>query len=409
MHVVLIVDNAHVSGGQSRVAFDSAYGLRLAGHRVTVFAAVGPVDPALGEHGVDVVCLGQRDAHASGSTLGYVAQAFWNRTAAARLSALLASCDPRDTVVHIHAWAKALSPSIGPAIARSGISSVTTLHEYSLACPNGGFFDFPRATVCTRTPLSVSCLGHNCDSRSYAHKVYRVARQLVVNHVSELRTVSRHVITISALQQEVMTPFLGGATFHRVDNPISIEDPGPPDPDAPPGRFVFLGRLSPEKGVGLFAEAARRLGQTAVIAGDGPTAEALRGAYPEMIFPGWQDQAASHALLRGARAMVFPSVWYEGQPLAVLEALALGVPVIASDICAARESIVEGESGLLFRSGDIGSLVSAMRELLDDRVARRMARAAHLHYWSRPFTIDRHVQALLGVYETVLAEGRMAA
>ncbi len=409
MHVVLIVDNAHVSGGQSRVAFDSAFGLRRAGHQVTLFAAVGPVDPALAAHGVGVVCLDQQDAHSAGSSLAYAVQAFWNRTAAQQLSKLLATCDPRGTIVHVHAWAKALSPSVGAAIAASGVPAVTTLHEYSLACPNGGFFDFPRSTACTREPMSLKCLLHNCDSRSYGHKLYRAARQAVVNHWSGLRTISSHMITLSALQEQIMAPYLPGVTFHRVDNPVSVEDPGPRDAAVAPGPFVFLGRLSPEKGVAFFAEAARRLGQIAVIAGSGPTEHELRAAYPEMIYPGWQDQAGSRRLLSQARAMVFPSVWYEGQPLSVLESLALGTPVIVSDICAGRESVLNGETGLWFRSADVESLVAAMRELLDDGVARRMSHAAHLHYWGRPFTTERHVEALLRVYDAALGDGRKAA
>jgi glycosyltransferase involved in cell wall biosynthesis len=83
--------------------------------------------------------------------------------------------------------------------------------------------------------------------------------------------------------------------------------------------------------------------------------------------------------------------------------------VIVSDICAGRESVLNGETGLWFRSADVESLVAAMRELLHDGVARRMSRAAHLQYWGRPFTIERHVDALLRVYEAALKDGRKAA
>ena len=82
-------------------------------------------------------------------------------------------------------------------------------------------------------------------------------------------------------------------------------------------------------------------------------------------------------MLRNARALVFPSVWYEGQPLTVLEALGLGTPVIVSDVCAGRESVEDGVSGRWFRSNDAASLAAAMRELSNDATARRMSRAAY--------------------------------
>ena len=63
------------------------------------------------------------------------------------------------------------------------------------------------------------------------------------------------------------------------------------------------------------------------------------------------------ALICGAaRALVFPSVWYEGQPLTVYVFLALGAPVIVSDICAGREAVAHGENGFWFRSSDVESL-----------------------------------------------------
>ena len=107
MHVVLVLDHAHINGGQAKVALDSAVGLRQRGHRVTVFAAVGPVDPRLAESGARVVCLGQDDIASTTNKLAFAAQAIWNRSATARLAAELTLCDPRDTLVHVHAFAKA--------------------------------------------------------------------------------------------------------------------------------------------------------------------------------------------------------------------------------------------------------------------------------------------------------------
>ncbi len=81
--------------------------------------------------------------------------------------------------------------------------------------------------------------------------------------------------------------------------------------------------------------------------------------------------------MRAARALVFPSLWYEGQPLTVMEAKAMGTPVVVSDGCAGREEIEDGVAGLWFANGDADALASALTRLGDDLLAARLSRGAH--------------------------------
>ncbi|MDR7036235.1 glycosyltransferase involved in cell wall biosynthesis [Methylobacterium sp. BE186] len=407
MHVVLVADHAFVNGGQAKVAIDSALGLAGRGHRVTLFAAVGPADPRLAQAGIRVVCLDQHDIATAPSKLAFAVQAIWNRTAARRLAAELERVDPRDTIVHVHAFAKALSPSIGTALRASGLPLLYTMHEFFLVCPNGGFYEYPAARICHRTPMSRDCLTTNCDARSYPRKLLRVVRHLGLETVARLPDLFRHVITISDLQERAAAQHLPRATtFHRVPNPIPVPE-APPRPKAG-GAFLFVGRISTEKGAPIFAEAARRAGIRPVFAGDGEQAGMLAARYPEAVMLGWQDSASVQALLREARALVFPSVWYEGQPLTVHEALACGTGVIVSDACAGREAVEDGETGFWFRSGDPDALAAHLRRLADDELAERMGRAAHDRYWSSPLTLDAHLDRLMLVYDAVMREAATA-
>ena len=410
MHVVLVADHAYVNGGQAKVALDSALGLAARGTRVTLFAACGPADPRLAAAGIRVVCLNQDDISTTTNKLAFLAQAIWNRTAARALAAELALCDPQDTVVHVHAFAKALSPSIGMALRRSRLPLVYTMHEFFLVCPTGGFYEYPAATICHRTPMSGACLTTNCDAQSFPRKVARVVRHLGMTQVADLKHLLRHDITISDLQARVVGPLLPrGTQFHRVDNPIAVAHR--PMTERAPGDFLFVGRISTEKGAPIFAEAARRAGIRPVFVGDGEQRAELAQRYPEATMLGWRDAAGVQALMGLARALVFPSVWYEGQPLTVHEALALGTPVVVSDACAGREAVVDGETGFLFRSGDPDALAAHLRRLADDAMAARMGRAAHARYWAAPLTLDAHLDRLGGVYDVVMrqaASGRMA-
>ncbi|TXN50778.1 glycosyltransferase family 4 protein [Methylobacterium sp. WL30] len=403
MHVVLVADHAYVNGGQAKVALDSALGLAARGTRVTLFAACGPADPRLAAAGIRVVCLNQDDISTTTNKLAFLAQAIWNREAARALAAELATCDPDDTVVHVHAFAKALSPSIGVALRRARLPLLYTMHEFFLVCPTGGFYEYPAAAICHRTPMSGACLTTNCDAQSFPRKLARVVRHLGMTQVAELPTLFRHVITISDLQERVVGPLLPrGTRFHRVDNPIAVAHR--PMTERAPGDFLFVGRISTEKGAPIFAEAARRAGIRAVFVGDGEQRAALAARYPEAAMLGWRDAAGVQALMGAARALVFPSVWYEGQPLTVYEALALGTPVVVSDACAGREAVVDGETGFLFRSGDPDALAAHLRRLADDALAAPMGRAAHARYWAAPLTLDAHLDRLAGVYEAVLRE-----
>lgn len=401
--VVICSDHASVTGGQAKVALESAIGLKRHGHRPIVFAAAGPIHAPLLEAGVETVCLGQTDLLGNSSRLAAMLQGSWNRLAATRLAELLATLPRGRSVVHVHGWAKALSPSIAKPIAAAGLPAVYTIYEYFLFCPNGGFYDYQRSEVCHRQPLSAACWLTNCDQRNYARKLWRNARLLMAQKYAHLPEVFSDFIAISEFQSEIVMPFIPkAARLHRLSNPVSVDDLGPkPDPAA--GDILFIGRLSPEKGPFLFAEAARKIGLVPSFVGDGPVAAELAARFPEARLLGWQSGEALRNLIRGARALVYPSLWYEGQPLAVLEAKALGVPVVISDACAGRDEVDDGVTGFWFKGGDAEDLARVLLRLQDDALVRQLSAAAHARYWADPRTPEKHIAGLLSIYRNMIA------
>jgi glycosyltransferase involved in cell wall biosynthesis len=407
--VAIVLDHASVTGGQAMVAFDSARGLEAAGHRPIVFAAAGPVEPSLEAAGVEVVCLGQYDILGDPSRLRAAVQGLWNRRAAKALGDFLAGLPRERALVHVHGWAKALSPSIAAPIARSGLAAVCTVHEYFLFCPNGGFFDYPVNRPCAREPMSLACVTRNCDSRSYAQKLWRCARHVAMRQIADLPAVFADYILITKFQREIVAARLPpAARLHQVSNPIDVADLGAKS-DPASGDFVFVGRIAREKGPLLFAEAARRAGIAPVFVGDGPIAGELAAAYPEARILGWKSKAEALALMRAARALVFPSLWYEVQGLTALEAKAMGTPVVVSDGGAARDEIEDGVAGLWFRNGDADSLAVALSRLKDDSLAAALSNGAYRAFWNNPPTLARHVEAVLAVYECALAHAAAPA
>ena len=184
--VVILVDHGFVSGGQSKVAIESALGLALAGATPIFLCARGPVDPRLARAGVETICLDQHDILDNPSRAAAAVQGMWNAKAAAALAELLARLPCENTIVHAHGWAKALSPSIAKPIRASKLPAVYTMHEYFLACPNGGFYNFQKRAVCAMKAMSAPCWATNCDSRNYSFKLWRNARLAVARGAGKL-------------------------------------------------------------------------------------------------------------------------------------------------------------------------------------------------------------------------------
>ena len=401
--VVVVYDYGSINGGAAQVAIASALGLHRAGIEVDYFCAVGPAAPSLVDSGVRFHCLGNADLVGDPQRLAAAARGLWNRAAAEALRKLLQTCDPRSTVVHVHGWTKGLSASIFPVIEQLRMPVVTTLHEFFTACPNGGFFDYQRNEICTRRAMSVDCITTHCDVRSYPQKLWRVARQGVAQVAGHLPSGLRDVIFISELTREVLTPYFSAATrWHALRNPLQVESAPRAHAEAN-GKFLFVGRLSPEKGAGLFAAAAAAAGVEARIVGDGPVRADIAQRWPAAELTGWLKPHEVLGEIRASRALVFPSFWYEGQPLVVQEALANGVPVIVADKTAAREVVRDGDNGMWFRHGDEGSLVAALRRMADDATVATMSRNAHAAYWTDPPTPQAHIEGLLEVYARLLA------
>lgn len=404
MNVVVINDFAFVNGGASKIAVGSAIELARSGHMVTVFSAVGPVDKRLLHlPNLQVICLHESDILSETNRVRAVVTGIWNQRAGQQLVNLLGTLDPFNTVVHVHMWNKALSPSVIHSALELSFPVVLTLHDYFIACPTGTYYHHGEHAICPLKAMSGACIATNCDSRSYATKLWRVGRQLVQAHIGGVPDKVLNYITISDLSEEVLSKSIPAkAKLFRVPNFIDIKQAPPVDVSAN-HYFTFSGRLSPEKGPLLLAECAQTLEVASLFIGDGVLRCQIEASTPKATCTGWLDQSEAIDRLRMSRALVFPSLWYETQGLVVAEAAAMGIPAIVPDNSAAREWIRDGQTGLLFEGGNKFDLAAKMAVLKDNPdVASRMGRAAYDSYWQNPALADRHADRLIEVYGAIL-------
>ncbi|MGC3976540.1 MAG: glycosyltransferase family 4 protein [Nitrospira sp.] len=403
MNIVVVSDFAHVNGGNAAVALGSAGGLAARGHAVTLFAGAGPVDKRILASSIDVVCMDQYSIADDPRRLRAMVQGVWNAEAARAMAKLLGRIDLDSTVVHVHGWDKVLSSSVVRTALSMGAKVVCTYHDYVSVCPTGGFYNHPKDAICGLRPLSGACVFEGCDRRNAAHKWWRVARSTVQRQWGGIPGAVKHVVVVSDFSRRILSPFFPeGTQVHHVRNMIDMMRAEAVEPESNK-PFVMVGRLSREKGPHLLAAVAQRTGWPVRFVGEGESAEEVRRLAPAATLTGWLSRERVTRELSAARALIFPSLWYETEGLVVLEAAALGVPAVVADSCAARDLVVDGETGLYFRGGDAKALQAAIARLEDDQLVRRLGRAAHRHYWRHPRSLENHVADLEEVYAQVLS------
>jgi glycosyltransferase involved in cell wall biosynthesis len=404
LDIVILNDHASLTGGSAAVALASARGLASRSNRVTLITCVGPIAPGLlSVPNLEVVCLDQQEISREPNRLRAFATGLRNARAVAAVRAVLRDKPRGRTVVHVHSWTKALSAFALDAACEMGFPLVATLHDFFITCPSGGFFVHGPNELCLRVPMSIGCIGCNCDRRNYGHKLWRTARTAIQNSILRIPRKVAHFVGVSDFSLGVMRPHLPASVpVTMVRNPVECVDGGPAAA-AGNRNFIFIGRFEEEKGVRLFAEAVRATGLPAVFIGDGALAPEMRRLCPSAQFTGWLGPDAIRGHLAGARALVFPPLWYETLGLVVVEAAAAGVPAIVADRCAATDVVRDGVNGLHFTHGDVRSLCEKMRLLAADAaLAGRLGRSGYDGYWADPWTVERHVGKLLGVYREIL-------
>jgi glycosyltransferase involved in cell wall biosynthesis len=177
-----------------------------------------------------------------------------------------------------------------------------------------------------------------------------------------------------------------------------------PAPGAGGGGFaLFVGRLSPEKGIATLLEAWRTADNPLPLklVGDGPCANLVRSVVSSsqrLEYLGQRSAGEVLDLMRRAEFLVFPSEWYEGMPRAVIEAFSVGTPVLASDLGATASMVTPGENGYHFAPGDVVALRRQVewcsRNLESVRALRKNARAA----FEDRYTGAANAEALLAIY-----------
>lgn len=361
-NVIIINDFNYIQGGASKVAIQTAKILNESGIKTYFFSAVNKDDENI--EGIEYITTNQKEALKEKNKFKGAINGIYNFKAKKTLKGLLKTLDNRNTIIHVHGWTKALSSSIFDIAFKMKFKVVLTLHDYFTACPNGGYFNYNKNKICHYKPLSWKCVRCNCDSRNYAIKIYRIVRQLVQNKIVKLNDNLEYTITISDFSENILNKTLNeGTRVFRINNPIDVSKDICKIDINNNKYYLYVGRVSKEKGVDLFCEALTRLKYDAIVVGDGNQKNILKNKYPQIQFVGWKSEKEVDEYIRNAKTIIMPSRWYECAPLTNIEALSKGVPSLVSSTCAASEiSNEKNGTGGIFNL-NIESIIEAITKI----------------------------------------------
>jgi glycosyltransferase involved in cell wall biosynthesis len=374
MKILHINKYAYRKGGAESYMLDLAELQREAGHETAVFAMThdrNEPSPYSRHYAPHV----EYDPLPDGIALKVRAGALmlWNRRAATGLAAVIEEFQP--DVAHLHNVYHQLSPSILRPLRRSRTPVVMTLHDFKLVCPTYDMLDHGQpCEACLPHSFHQAAL-HRCKNDSVVASGLLGFELGVHRLFGAYGGVQQFLCPSRFLEGKMRKGALYPDRLRHLPYVTSI--PEQPAPDNPAGPFLYAGRLAAQKAVDVLIDAIALVPDARLdIVGEGPERAALERraadvAPAQIRFVGYLDRAGVARAMAAARAVVLPSRWYENQPMVILEAMALGLPVIGTDLGGIPEQLGNGETGLLVGPDDPQALAAAMQQLLTDPAAAR--------------------------------------
>jgi glycosyltransferase involved in cell wall biosynthesis len=385
MKILSVHNSYQTPGGEDQVFAQEADLLRAHGHKVLLY------------HTSNEQVKGKNPLVLLGNTI-------WNRQTHSELLNLMQR--ERPDIVHVHNTFPVISPAVYYAANEAGIPVVQTLHNYRMLCP--------AATLFRNGHVCEDCLGKRVPWPGVQHGCYRGSRLTTAAAAAMLathnykqtwsKTVSAYIaLTGFARDKFVQAGFPAEKILIKPN--YLPEDPGIGEGK---GKYaLFVGRLTPEKGIHTLLEAWREIGNELPlqIAGDGPLApevEKTASATQNVTWLKWLPRTEILQRMKDASVLILPSMWYEGFPMIIAEAFAVGLPVIASNLGSMSTIIDHQRTGLHFEPGNAKSLLEAVRWFCaqPDKTAK-MREQVRLEYEMK-YTAARNYAQMMNIYKLVL-------
>jgi glycosyltransferase involved in cell wall biosynthesis len=308
-------------------------------------------------------------------------------------------------IVHVHNVFPLISPSVFGQCRQAGIPVVMTVHNYRLACPSGLHMVADQVCEKCRNGREYWCVINNCEAHLLKSLGYALR-----NYVARKLRLFKSSVTIYACITQFQKQRLIAEGFSEQRLAVLPNFAGKVDANGPNGlgSYVgFIGRVSSEKGVETLLQAAEMLPDVSFKAAGAyeKMPDLLKKATGNFEFLGAISRVNVSRFYSRSRLIVVPSIWFEGFPNVIVEAMMHGKPVIASRIGGIPEIVADDAGILLFEPGDAGDLVEKIQYLWDRPQLCQKIGQTFREKAVREYSVEKYYRRLMGIYEKAIELG----
>ena len=366
MRILLANKFHYLKGGSEKYYFELGKLLKEHGHQIAFFSMQNDKNIKTNEkeYLVDEIDLNV------GSKLKAIDVIYSRKNKKEMLKAIK---DFQPDIIHLNNFQRQLSESIVEAAKEKNIPVVFTAHDLQAICPSITMLDNNK-NICElcKNGKYLNCIKKKCVKNSLLKsilasiegKFYRVKK--VYN-----KEIDWIVTPSEFYKQKMIEDGIGEKHITAIHNFIELDKYNLEIQDD--GYGLYIGRLSKEKGIFNLIEAFSNIkNQRLYIVGEGPERKRIesiiteKGMNDKIILVGYINQEEVKEYLRKARFVVVPSIWYENCPYSVMEALAIGKPVIGADIAGIPELVKDKVNGFLYKYDSILDLKAKMEIMYEN-------------------------------------------
>lgn len=313
-------------------------------------------------------------------------------------------------IIHVHNFFYEASPSIFYTAQKFNIPIIVTIHNFRLICSNSLLLRGNQVCeLCSQKKVPFSGIRYKCFKNSYfktiqltaitsIHKLLGTWKNKIDGFIC-LTEFTKHKIVNSSLNINPQKLFI---------KPNFVEDFGEGVFESRKNFYLFVGRLSKEKGIDFLLQAAIKSQQELIIIGDGPLIEKVKEmsiTYDNIKYVGVKNKLEIVMFMKQCKALIFPSIWFEGMPMTILEAFSTGTPIIASNIDNINQIVISNYNGILFNKGDLNDLIFKLNTFLTQE-NRFLYQNARLTYEEK-YHPHKNYASLLSIYNQILKNKKL--